>query len=200
MRARSAAGLPGAPRLNGTRAITLPSIPLRFLWETASFQRELRRAIRLITIAMSAVIGAETDRVWRALTEPLELVSWDDRLVAPIEAPLQYPFHGQHVRWRYRLGSVQLVLHERPQAVVPGQRLRSILSLGSMRFDQTYTLLAESSHNGDPSRTRLGLKIVASNSVPVIGSIMDRFEVRRLATERIDTTLRSLSQWCEKTP
>jgi hypothetical protein len=34
----------------------------------------------------------------------------------------------------------------------------------------------------------------------VIGSIVDRFEVRRLATERIDTNLRSISQWCERTP
>ena len=69
-----------------------------------------------------------------------------------------------------------------------------------MRFDQTYTLLPERGNNGDPLRTRLGLKIIASNSVPVIGAIVDRFEVRRLATERIDTTLRSISRWCEETP
>jgi hypothetical protein len=154
----------------------------------------------LITIAMSAVIRADTERVWRALTEPMELVSWDERLVAPVETPCEYPCCGQHIRWRYRLGSVQLVLHERPQAVVPGQRLQSLLSLGSMHFDQTYTLLAESVHNGDAIRTRLGLKIIASNSVPVIGAIVDRFEVRKIAAERVDTTLRAISRWCEKAP
>jgi len=149
---------------------------------------------------MSAVIDADTKRVWRALTEPGELVTWDEQLVAPVEAPTEYPRSGQHVRWRYRLGSVQLVLHDRPQAVEPCKRLRSLLSLGSMRFDQTYTLLQEPEDDPDVPRTRLGLKIVASNSVPVIGSIVDRFEVRRLATERIDTTLRAISQWCESSP
>ncbi len=149
---------------------------------------------------MSAVIGADSERVWRALTEPRELVSWDERLVAPVESPCVYPRSGQPVRWRYRLGSVQLVLHERPQTIVPYKRLRSSLSLGSMRFDQTYTLLPEPDSDGDLPRTRLGLKIVASNSVPVIGAIVDRFEVRRLAAERIDTTLRSVSRWCEISP
>ena len=149
---------------------------------------------------MSAVIDADTKRVWRALTEPVELVTWDEQLVAPVEAPSEYPRSGQHVRWRYRLGSVQLVLHDRPQAVVPCKRLHSLLSVGSMRFDQTYTLLQEPEEDVEVTRTRLGLKIVASNSVPVIGSIVDRFEVRRLATARIDTTLRAISQWCESSP
>jgi uncharacterized protein YndB with AHSA1/START domain len=156
----------------------------------------------LITIAMSAVIDADCGRVWRALTEPGELVAWDERLLAPVESPSEYPVSGQLVRWRCRLGSVQLVMHERHQAVVPGKRLRSIVSMGSMRFDQTYTLLPDRDPggNGSPQRTRLGLKIIASNSIPVIGAIIDRFEVRRIAAERIDTSLRSISQWCEKTP
>jgi len=149
---------------------------------------------------MSAVIAAEPGRVWRALTEPGELVCWDERIVGPVEALQRYPHSGQHVRWRYRLGSVQLVLHDRPQTVVPCRHLRSILSLGSMRFDQTYTLAPESEADSEATRTRLGLKIVASNSIPVIGAVVDRFEVRKLASERIDTTLRSISRWCEKAP
>ena len=85
----------------------------------------------MITIAMAAVIDAEHDRVWRALTDPSELVAWDERILAPVEPPDRYPFSGQHVRWRYRLGSVQLVMHERPLEVVPGERLRTSIRTSS---------------------------------------------------------------------
>ena len=57
---------------------------------------------------MSVVIDADRERVWRALTMPSELIAWDERILSPIDEPGQYPFAGQHVRWRYRLGSVQV--------------------------------------------------------------------------------------------
>ncbi len=48
-----------------------------------------------------------------------------------------------------------------------------------------------------PERTRLSLRVVASNSAPVVGGTMDRFAIRRLSAELIDTRLRAVQKWCE---
>jgi uncharacterized protein YndB with AHSA1/START domain len=152
------------------------------------------RAAALITLIMSVVIEADRERVWRALTEPSELVAWDDRVLAPVGDTGRYPFAGQAVRWRYRLGGVPVVLHEQPQEISPLERLTSTLKVGSLRFDQTYSLSTESL---DPPRTRLGMKLVTTSSVPVIGDVVDRFGVRRLAAERIDHNLRAVQAWCQ---
>jgi len=146
---------------------------------------------------MTTVIESRHERVWRALTDQAELAAWDDRIIAPVECPDGYPFAGQHVRWRYRLGSVPVIMHDRPLEVTAPERLRSAISLGSMRYEQTFTLQPEAAA---VPRTRLGMKVVASNSIPLLGETVDRFEVRRMTTEHIDATLRALQKWCENNP
>jgi len=146
---------------------------------------------------MSTVISAKRGRVWRALTEAAEVLRWDERVIS-LEGPAdEYPRVGQSVRWRYRLGSIPVVLHEQPLEVVPDSRLRSMVALGLFRFDETFLLSPEP---GDGERTRLSLKLIASNSVPVVGGALDRFAVRRLAVEFIDAKLRAVQKWCENPP
>ena len=155
----------------------------------------------MITIVMSATISAHPHRVWRALTEPSELAAWDERILDPIDIDSSYPFSGQHVRWRYRLGGVQVVMHDRPKEIVPYKRLQSSLQMGSLRYEQTYTLASHDvvDRRDAPPKTHLGMKLVASNSVPLIGGVIDRFEVRRMTVAHIDTTLKSIQAWCERT-
>jgi hypothetical protein len=69
--------------------------------------------------------------------------------------------------------------------------------MGLFRFDETFTLALEP---GAPSRTRLQLKIVAANSIPIVGGLLDRFAVRRIATDLVDEKLRALQKWCEANP
>ena len=118
---------------------------------------------------MSGVIGAPRERVWRALTVPEEVIRWDERLVSLAAPAPGHPLAGQTVRWRCRLGSVAVDLLERPIEVVPRQRLVSEISLGLFRFEETCGLSDES---GDAARTRLSLRLVASNSVPVVGGLL----------------------------
>lgn len=146
---------------------------------------------------MSVVIDSDRSRVWRALTDTRELLAWDERVLAPVDTISDYPFAGQSIRWRYQLGSVQVVLHEQPREISENERLASSLRVGSLRFDQTYTLATESN---TPARTRLSMKLVTTSSVPVIDDVIDRFDVRKLAAERIDQTLRSVQQWCHENP
>jgi hypothetical protein len=148
----------------------------------------------VITTLTSARVGAAPERIWRALTSPGELIRQDEHLIELIDPADGYPRVGQHVRWRYRLGSVPVVLHDRPLEVAPPARLRSAMALGLFRFDATWGLAGEP---GEPDRTRVSLKLVASNLVPVVGGWLDRFAVRRLAAEHADTRLRALQKWCE---
>jgi len=143
---------------------------------------------------MSTLIAAERNRVWRALTTPSELIGWDDQLVSLLDPAPDYPQPGQQVRWRYRIGSVPVVIHQTIQEIQPGERLQSAISRGVFCFDETYTLADEATL---PDQTRLGLKVVSSNSTPIVGGSMDRFEIRRMSAELIDSRLRAVQKWCE---
>jgi uncharacterized protein YndB with AHSA1/START domain len=146
---------------------------------------------------MSAVIDADRERVWQALTRPSELVAWNEKILSAIDETVEYPREGQPVRWLYRLGSVQVVLHEQPLEIVRHERLRTALVVGSLRFEQTFALANES--NESP-RTRLSMKLVTTNSVPVVGGVFDRFSLRKLAAESIDRSLLSIQNWCHEHP
>ena len=158
---------------------------------------ETAAAFVVITLQMSVSIDADRARVWRALTDPSEVLGWDPRILETIGSPAAYPEEGTPVRWRYRLGSVPVVLHDRPTDVAPPERLASTMTVGSLRIEQTYTLQEEP---GDEPRTRLGMKLVTNSSVPVIGEVVNRFDIRRLAAERIDETLRCVQEWCQAHP
>ena len=148
----------------------------------------------MITTAISTAITADRKRVWRALTTPAELIRWDSKIVALLDAISDYPCPGQRVRWRYRLGSVQIVVHQTIGEIRPQERLQSAISLGLFRFDEIYSLVDEAA---SPDRTRLTLRFVTSNSTPLVGGLLDRFDVRRLSAELIDARLRSIQKWCE---
>ena len=144
---------------------------------------------------MSAAISAPRDRVWRAISRPDEVVRWDARMESLLDPLEDYPRVGRGVRWRYRLGAVAVELRDAPLEVVPGRRLRSAIALGLFHFDETFSLV-----DGESARTRLTLKLVASSSVPIVGGLLDRFAVRRMAAEFVDTRLRAIQKWCEEHP
>jgi len=146
---------------------------------------------------MSTAIGSSRARVWRALTDPDELMGWDERRVSLVSAADSYPSIGTPVRWRYQLGSVRVILRDEPLEIEPGTRLRSALAFGQLELDETCTL---GSDPGDTERTRLGLRVVASNSVPVVGGVLDRFTVREFVSEHTDARLRAIQKWCENQP
>ncbi len=151
----------------------------------------------MITTAMSTLIGTRRERVWTALTTPQDLMSWDEAIVVPIEPVSNYPQVGETVVWRYLLGTIPVVLREEPLEVEPCNLLRTSMVLGLFRFERTFTLTTEL---GDFERTRITLKVVSSNSVPMVGGQLDRFSVRRMATKLVDANLRSLQRWCEQDP
>ena len=162
----------------------------------------------MITVALSATIGASRKRVWHALVEPSERVIWDERILGEIansrsedgargqrHASAEPASALRRRRWRFKLGSVPLVMQEEIVAADQIDRLTSRISIGSIHLDQTLTLYSEDDETGP--RTRLGMKVIARNSIAVIGEVVPRAEVQRLAIEYVDSTLRQVQKFCE---
>ena len=146
---------------------------------------------------MSIAVSAARNRVWRALTVPDELIRWDEKIVSLLDPPDGYPREGQQIRWRYRVGTIPVMLRNSPIEVIPNERLRTATALGLFHFDETFTLGTEAD---DPERTRLQLKLSAANSLAVVGGLLDRFTIRRVGSELVDRKLRSIQKWCENHP
>jgi hypothetical protein len=156
----------------------------------------------LITVALSATIGAPANRVWRALTDSVERVAWDDRVLGKVErsganepatkAGKPRPIITQ---WRFRFGGIPLVMRDELVLDEPNRRRVSRISIGSMHFDQTLTLHPEDDENGPC--TRLSMKLVARNRIAVIGEVVERLDVQKIVIEYVDTTLRQVQKFCE---
>jgi hypothetical protein len=143
---------------------------------------------------MSAAVSSSRSRVWAALADPAQAARWRPGVLALLDGEGAYPRAGHTVRWRCRVRELPIVLHETPTEVVPGERLHARLRLGLFHYEAHFTL---SSLAGEPTRARVGLQIQVPNELPLVGGTLDRFDVRRLATELAATDLMALRDWCE---
>ncbi len=161
----------------------------------AIFGRGAGTGSQVISIALSTAIGAGREVVWRALTQPSELIRWDERILESLGPIEDYLSIGSCARWRYQLGGVPVILEERPTLVAEPERFDLDIDLGLFQFSIFYGLGRE-----EADRTKLLIKLATQNSVSVVGGALDRFDVRRAAAEFIDVRLRALQKWCENHP
>jgi len=143
---------------------------------------------------MSAVIASPPESIWEALTERSQVLQWRPGAVEVLDPDASYPTPGERVRWRCLVRGLPLVLEDTPLLVLPGECLHARLSLGLFRFEETFRL---GTLPTEPKRTRLGIKIAASNQMPVLGGALDRFAVREFATQLAATYLQAVRDWCE---
>ena len=144
----------------------------------------------MYAFAVSVDIEASPARVWRALCDPAEVVQWDAGVVEALDAPVGYPRPGQHVRWRYSNGPFRL-LHDRPQEVAPERCLRSRLSLGPFRFDETHTI--EPSGDG----CRLSTQMTVRAPLPGLGWAVGRLYVGPESRRSVEASLQAIKRHCE---
>lgn len=137
-------------------------------------------------------ITADPERVWRALSIPAEVVCWDTGVVEALDAPPDYPRAGQHVRWRYHLGPLPLILHDRPTQVEPASVLRSSIRLGPFDFDETYTL-----RDKGPFTTQLTAELSLASTIPVLGPLLERIVGQPLARSTVRSSLAAIKRHCE---
>jgi len=148
----------------------------------------------LIKVGLSTVIDAPRARVWSALTDVDEALRWRPGLIAARDTAEDWPVIDRPFRWSCRLHNLPIELRETPLEIVRGERFRSRLRLGLFRFEETFTLTGVEEA---PRRTRLGLHVHVANEIPVVGGTLDRFGVRRLATDLSAVHLQALRDWCE---
>ncbi|MGB2695839.1 MAG: SRPBCC family protein [Dehalococcoidia bacterium] len=145
----------------------------------------------MYSFTTSIDINALPARVWRALCDPAEVVQWDIGVEEALDAPAGYPQPGQHVRWRYSNGLFRL-LHDRPQEVVQEERLRSTLSVGFVKFDETYRLEAR---NGS---CRLSASMTLWALLPLVGALVERIYLGAQSRRTVEASLRAIKTFCEK--
>jgi uncharacterized protein YndB with AHSA1/START domain len=147
----------------------------------------------MYTFTIVTDIDARPARVWRALCDPAQVVRWDTGVVAPIDAPDDYPQPGQHVRWRYAAGPFR-TLHDRPQEVVAERTLRSLISIGPLRFDETYTL--------EPRENATRLSTAMRVFVPLLlgGPLSERLYGGPESRRTVAASMAALKRYCEAPP
>jgi hypothetical protein len=94
------------------------------------------------------------------------------------------------VRWRCRSGLFR-ILHDRPQEVVPLQRLRSLLDQGSIHMDETYILTSL------PGRASLRLTFDLTVQIPIIGGLLERLWAGPATRRGCEASLQGLRRHCE---
>jgi len=125
-----------------------------------------------------------------AICEPAEVAQWDGGVIEAIDAPHDYPRPGQTVRWHY--GSERWPeLRDRPQEVVPEQKLRSILQFGPYYMDETYSLTAW--QRGTMLTTTVDLTVRRS----VFGPLLERLWTGREVRRGFEASLAGLKRHCE---
>ena len=140
---------------------------------------------------LELTIDATVERVWRALTDPGEVIVWDTGVLEALDAPADYPQPGQHVRWRYRNGAFR-TLHDRPVEVVAQRTLRSLLSVGPFRFDETYTL-----EQGTGGGTALSVAMIMRVPIPVVSLLLEPW-LERETRRTVGASMAVLKQHCEE--
>ena len=117
-------------------------------------------------------------------------MQWDAGVIAAIEPPADYPRPGQTVRWQYRSERWPELL-DRPQEVVPEQKLRSILELGPYYMDETYSLTAL----GETTRLETTVELTVRRSI--FGPLLERLWAGREVRKGFEASLAGLKRYCE---
>ena len=98
--------------------------------------------------------------------------------------------HHRPVFWIILLNHETFVVWK----VVEAPRLlRSLLSLGPFRYDETYTLEATA------SGCRLRVEVDATCALPVIGGLIERFYLSPATKRDFASSLEALKRHCEST-
>jgi uncharacterized protein YndB with AHSA1/START domain len=143
---------------------------------------------------MAAVVAAPRSAVWSALADPDQVVHWRPGATGLLGEAAREPAPGRLLRLRCVLKEVPVAFEELTLEAVREERLRSELRFGLFRCEETFTLTPS---DPDGGHTRVSLRIATPSETPLVGASLDRFAVRRFATELAGNSLAALRGWCE---
>ena len=149
----------------------------------------------MITLALATVVAAPRRTVWDALTEPEQVLHWRPGVTGLLADAPREAAPGRLLRLRCLHRGLPLTLEERTLEAVAGERLRSELRFGLFHGEETFSLAAA---DPDGGHTRVSLRISSPSETPLLGGSLDRFGVRRFATDLAGGSLAALREWCER--
>ena len=141
---------------------------------------------------MGEGIEAERERIWAAISDPSEVARWRPGVEGIGSPGASFPTEGRRFEWLCRLNDIPIKLIETPIRVVDGARIESEIRFGLFRFLQTLSISKTS------SGYRVLIQIETPNRMSLVGGTLDRFAVRRFATELAATYLQAIRDWCER--
>ena len=141
---------------------------------------------------MGTGIEADRERVWSAISDPQQVAKWRPG-VEDIGSPeASFPTEGRRFKWLCRLNEIPINLVETPISVIDGVRIESEIQFGLFRFYQTLMI------SKTAAGSRVTIQIETPNRMSLVGGTLDRFAVRRFATELASTYLQAIRDWCER--
>ena len=155
--------------------------------------RFVRGGNALLTLAFTAKIAASPRQVWHELVSPASAARWLPNHEGWTEAPSQRLSAQSALRFRSRLRGIPVPGELLLLASTPG-RVHARVRIGLLSFDARFSVAAESHAAGS---TRVGLLLTLANKIAVVGGSIDRFAVRRLASELAEQTLAALTACAE---
>ncbi len=142
---------------------------------------------------MGAELRCTPQQVWAALSDPEQIGRWRPGIVREEAQRGRFPDPGAELRYRCRLQGLPVALRIVAREAMAGERLRTELRLGLFRCEEGFRIQAI-----DGSRTRVGLKIRTPSEMALVGESLDRFAVRRFATDLASVQLQAIRDWCER--
>lgn len=110
-----------------------------------------------------------------------------------VDAPPKSFELDRGLRFRSRLRRLPVSGELRVLEVSPG-RVRLRLRIGLLAFEARFSVGAEPGARG---AARIGLVLTLANQVALVGGSLDRFAVRRIASELAETTLAAIASVAE---
>ena len=147
----------------------------------------------LLTLAFNAKVAASPRCVWRVLSDPATAARWLPSFEGWISAPPLALTTLSSLRFRSRLHRVPVAAELRVLEVTPG-RIRAQFRLGLFAFTARFSLVPEPGVEG---ATRIGLVVSITNQIAVVSGSLDRFAVRKLASELAEHTLAAITACAE---
>jgi hypothetical protein len=148
----------------------------------------------LLTLTFTAKVAASPRCVWRVLSDPASAANWLPFFCGWVgEPPTSISTLGA-LRFTSRLRGASVTAEVRVLEIAPG-RVRLHARFGLFAFEARFVLRPEP---GLAGATRIGLVVSVENEIAVVGGTLDRFEVRRLASELAESALGRLSAQAEE--
>lgn len=146
----------------------------------------------MVSARETKTICADIEVIWKAIIDPADVIQWSYDVSEILSDPQDYPTAQKTYRWRYRHPFLKLTLYDTPRVIITDKKYYSTGRMLFLDWKETYDL--EKRQESVFISVELNINCV----IPVIGRLIDRFYLQRMAKIQVRQTLSRLAEFCEK--